>query len=74
MVEGLFDQSKVENLIAAITDSAVKLECNYLETAQACKACHAAAIELMGQNAQKIKEEGVSMDEMLVVQPEDALD
>ena len=74
MVKRLSDQSKVEKLIAAITDSAVKLECNWLEVAQACKSCHAAAIALMGQNAQKIKEEGVSMDEMLVVQPEDALD
>ena len=74
MVEELFDQSKVENLIAAISKSAQELECNWLEVAQACKSCHAAAIELMGQNARKINEEGDAMNEMLVVQPEDALD
>ena len=71
----VFDHGKALALIPAILDSAEKLGCNLLETAHACKCVRAVCLVEMGGNARKILEakEG-EVDEMLVVQKEDALD
>lgn len=71
----VFDHEKALALMPVIMDVAKGRGCNLLELAHACKCVRAVCRNEMGENARKILDakEG-NVNEMLVVQQEDALD